>query len=572
MDMRKSKILFGSILLMVFAGTASGALEGYVVESGPSEVNDMIYKWGSADTTAYYQDAQAYPDVGLMICETSGSLDTDYSTGLAYSTGASSELISYGGDGTLSPADRDVNYDGKDCKMTSIGGLTVSPSTISGTPSTKIAGTPGEAHIMISENSDGSERQILETGSELKGSFSGNMNYDYSTNRLDLSINGITVDSDIGIRSFSPGTTGRGITSGRPLITGVCSDSNGNNCNGLSTVKNSPSFPESFDFDKNLSEVNDQNVYTRYGIANGKLVDSVEIGADLDVRGLSTSRDPVYYSQNQTVSFRIENTGNVPVTTDFDVSSSIEKGGEVFESKSFDLDSGLDIGESRSFSYDWRALNNSGRYSVNVEADTGNDVAEINEGNTDTDYFDLEAITYPDIYVDGELVPESDFEFEYPGVPYNLTLVMKDSDGKILDNSLITLTEIDGVSSFVPTQEVTEGNYNSMRKVSSFRTDGDGKAEITFIPTGNIFLSERYNDTDVQDSVDYSISMQANHNGDRLNFIIDNSVTNTYPLEVENPGLYQGEGTSDLPNLDNHVKPVMNSIYSIFAEFWGAVT
>jgi|GEM_PF-1767944 len=572
MKNKRKKLAVGSILILIFSGLVSGALEGYVVESGPSEVNNLIYTWGSADTTAYYQDAQAYPDVGLMICETSGNLDTDYFTGLAYSTGDSSELISYGRDGTLSPADQDVTFNGNDCKMTSIGGLTISPSSISGTPETKIAGMPGEADIIVSENSDGTGKQIVDTNSELSGSFSGSLSYDYSTNRLELYVNDITVDSDIGTRSFSTGTTGRGITSERPLITGVCSDSSGDTCNGLDTVKSSSSFPETFDFDKGLSEVNDQNVYTRYGIANGKIVDTVDIGADLEVRGLSTSRDPIYYSQNQTVSFSIRNTGNVPVISGFDVSSSIENGGQVFASRSFNVDSRLDPGDSQSFSYEWEALNDSGRYSVNVEADTGNDIAETNEGNTDTDYFDLEAVTYPDIYVDGELISEEEFEFDYPGVPYNLTFVMKDSDGTILSDSQIKLVETDGFSSFVPTQEVTEGSFNSMRKVSSFRTDENGTASITFIPTGNIFLSERYNNTDVQDSIDYSIVMSSRNNGDRLNFIIDGGVTSNYPLEVENPGLYQGEGTSSLPNIDSYVKPVMNGVYTIFAEFWGAVT
>lgn len=572
MKNKKRKLVFGSVLVLLVSGMASGALEGYVVESGPSEVNNLIYKWGSADTTAYYQDAQAYPDVGLMICETSGSLNTDYFTGLVYSTGDDSELISYSRDGTLSPADQDVTFNGNDCKMTSIGGLTVSPSSISGTPETKIAGMPGEAKIMISENSDGTGKQIIDTNSELAGSYSGNLNYDYSTNRLDLTVNDITVNSDIGARSFSPGTSGRGITPERPLITGVCSDSSGDSCNGLTSVKSSASFPETFNFDKNLSEVNDQNVYTRYGIANSKLVDTLNIGADLEVRGLSTGSDPIYYSQNQTVSFSVRNTGNVPVDTGFDVSSSIERGGQVFDSQSFRVDSGLDIGESRSFNYQWKALNDSGRYSVNVEADTRNDVAEINEGNTDTDYFDLEAITYPDIYVNGEIIPENEVEFDYPGVAYNLTFVMKDSDGNILGNSRIELVENDGFSNFVPTQEVTSGSFNSMRKVSSFRTDENGTASITFIPTGNIFLSERYNDTAVQNSVDYSISMSAKNNGDQLNFIIDNTVTSNYPLEVGNPGLYQGEGNSSLPNVDTYVKPVMNGIYTIFAEFWGAVT
>lgn len=570
--MIERKKLIVLLALLVFSGTAFGELQGYVVESGPSEVNNLIYTWGDSDTTAYYQDAQAYPDVGLMICDSSGDVPADYYTGLVHNTGTNSQLISYGSDGTLEIADQNVDYNGNNCKMTSIGGLTVSPSTISGTPDTDIAALPSEAEVMISENSDGTDRQIINTNSELSGSFSGRINYDYSTNTLDLNLNDITVDSDVGLKTFSPGTNGRGISTGRPLIIGACSDSSGDNCNGLSKIKRSPDFPESFDLDIAKSQVNDQNVYTRYGIANGKQFSKVDIGADLEVRGLSVSRDPVFFSQNQTVSFNIRNTGNVPVNTSFDISSDIKNGGETFDSKTFSIDSGLDPGSSESFSYDWKASEDSGSYSVNVEADTGNDVAEIDESNTDTDYFTLEAITYPDIYVNGELTPEEDIEFDYPGVPYNLTFVMKNSDGDILDNSKITLVENDGLSSFVPQQEVTANQFSDMRKRSSFRTDENGTASITFIPTGNVFLADRYNDTDIQDSVDYSITMTADHNRDALNFIIDNSVTNEYPLEVGNPGLYQGEGTSSLPNLNTYVKPVMNGVYTIFAEFWGAVT
>lgn len=568
---KKNLILGLSFLLIASSGAAE--LQGYAVESGPSEIQNLIYTWGSSDTTAYYQDAQAYPDVGLMLCDSSGSVSEDYYVGLEYTTGGENQLVSYSSNGNLGLADTTVSFNGNDCKRTSIGGLTVSPSEISGTPATKIAAFPGDADIIVSSSSDGSNPQFVETGSTLDGSYSGNLGYSYSNNELNLNLNSITVNSDIGTQSFNPGTSGRGISSSRPLIVGVCGDSAGENCNGLVKKKTSASFPEIFTFDLDKSQVNDQNVYTRYAVANGERFASVDIGADVEVRGLSTSKDPIYYSQNQTVSFSIRNSGNVPVTSDFDVEASIERNGEVFSNERFTVSEDLSPGEQKSFQYEWEASEESGRYTVNVEADTENDIAEISELTQDSTSFQLRPVTFPEVYVNGEEVPENEVEFSDPGVPYNLTLVMKNSDNETLENSNIRIREQDGMSAFAPSQEITEGSFSDVEKIMRFRTDENGTASLTITPTGNVLLSERYDNSPVQDSIDYSLSFSGSENGgSSFTFIVDGGLTNTYPLEVDDPGKFDGEGTSDLPNLDTHVKAVMNGVYTVFAEFWGAVT
>ena len=568
----KKKLILGlSLLLIVSSGAAE--LQGYVVESGPGEVQDMIYTWGSPDTTAYYQDAQAYPDIGLMICDSSGSVSEDYYLGLEYTTGSENQLVSYSSNGNLGLADTAVSFNGNDCKRTSIGGLTVSPSEISGTPETKIAAFPGEADILASTSSDGSNPQFIETDSSLAGSYSGNLGYSYSSNELNLDLNSITVNSDIGTQSFDPDASGRGISSSRPLIVGVCGDSAGNDCNGLVEKKTSPSFPETFTFDLDKSQVNDQNVYTRYAVANGERFASVDIGADLEVRGLSVNRDPIYYSQNQTVSFSVRNSGNVPVTSNFDVEASIQRNGEFFSTERFTISENLSPGERKNFQYDWEASEKSGRYTVNVEADTENDIAEISELTQDSTSFQLRPVTFPEVYVNGEKVPENEVEFPDPGVPYNLTLVMKNSDNETLENSNIRIKEQDGMSAFAPSQEVTEGSFSDVEKFMHFRTDENGTASVTVTPTGNVLLSERYSNTPVQESIDYSLSFSGSENGgSSFTFIVDGGLTDTYPLEVDNPGQFDGEGTSELPNLDTHVKAVMNGVYTVFAEFWGAVT
>lgn len=568
---KKNLILTLSFLLIASSGATE--LQGYVVESGPSEVQNLIYTWGSSDTTAYYQDAQAYPDVGLMICDSAGSVNEDYYIGLEYTTGGENQLVSYSSNGNLGLADTAVSFNGNDCKKTSIGGLTVSPSEISGKPQTKIAAFPGEADMIVSSSSDGSNPQFIDTESTLDGSYSGNLGYSYSNNELNLNLNSITVNSDIGTQSFDPGATGRGISSSRPLIIGVCGDSAGENCNGLVRKKTSPNFPETFTFDLDKSQANDQNVYTRYAVANGERFASVNIGADLEITGLSVNRDPIYYSQNQTVSFSVRNNGNVPVTSDFDVEASIERDGEVFSSERFTVSEDLSPGQQTSFQYTWDASKESGRYTVNVEADTENDIAEISELTQDSTSFQLRPVTFPEVYVNGEEVPENEIEFSDPGVPYNLTLVMKNSDNETLGNSNIRIREQDGMSAFAPSQEITEGSFSDVEKIMRFQTDGNGTASITITPTGNVLLSQRYDNTAVQNSIDYSLSFSGSENGGSdFTFIVNGGLTDTYPLEVGDPGQFDGEGTSELPNLDTYVKAVMNGVYTVFAEFWGAVT
>ncbi len=558
---------------LIFTPLAAAELEAYIVESGPEEVEEMIYTWGDPDTTPYYQDAQSYPDVGLMICRSDGDVQQDYYVGVEYSLGGESQLVSYGTDNTLEPADDPVTFDGGLCRMTSIGGLTISPSEISGTPETKIAAFPGEASALVAEQVDGSDAERVETGSVMSGGYSGSMSYDHESNSISLDVSSISVDSNIGTETFSPGTDGRGVSESRPLIVGVCGDSSGDSCNGLVEKKTDSSFPESFGFDVDEDEVNDQNVYTRYGLANSKNIDSIDIGADASVQGLSVDSSTVFYSQTQGVSFSISNSGNVPITSEFEVEASITGNGEVVDSRSFTVSDGLEPGESESFSYDWEAFDESGSYTVEVTADTDNDLAELNELSSSTRSFSLEAVAFPEVIVDGVEKSVEDTEFASAGSPYNFTLVMQDSDNNTLDNSEITITEEDGMDTLVPHQRLEEDSFTDMMKTSTFTTDENGTASITFTPTGNVLLADRYNETDIQDNIDYSLQFTGTHSGDDLTFIVDEEPTSTYPLEVENPGsLDEKEASSDLPNLDGYVKAVMNGVYTVFTEFWGAVT
>ena len=565
----------------MMASLGASALQGYVVESGPSEFQTMVYNWGVSDKNKYYQDGIAYgADLGLMVCDDAGGTPSDKWVGTNYymngQNSGLTQLTSYGsGSRTLALADVSTTYQGMNCKRTGFAPLTISPSVIPGTPTTKIAAFPAEVYVQASDSQDGSSSEFLETNSVYDGSYSGSASYTYSTNQISTSVNSISVNSDIGTRSFSPSASGRGITNDRPLIVGVCNDQAGQNCQTGVDKMTSTGFPLTYTFDQPKSAVNDQVVYTRHAVANGMDFQRLDIGADLRPTSLSVSKDPIYYSQTQEISFTITNEGNVPVTSDFNVRATISGPNGQVDSQTFTVSGGLaENGGSVSETYNWDAIAESGNYNVNLQVDTNDDITEISEGdNSRGTSFELKPITLPDIYVNGQQVDKDSTTFSDPGVPYNLTVFMKNSDNDTLRNSTVELVERDGTSTFSPTQEIKNNSYADVTSKVGFEVDHNGTASITIIPTGNQLLSDKYSDLDVQDDIDYSLRLRGEEqDGTEFKFINSGSLENYYPMSVGDPGTYDGEGTSDLPNLDNYVKMSMNGVYSIFAEFWGAVT
>jgi hypothetical protein len=536
----------------------------------------MIYNWGQSDTNKYYQDGIAYTaDLGLMVCDDAGGTPPDKWVGANYYMNGDisgvTQLTSYGSQGTLALADTSTNYQGMNCKRTGFAPLTISPSVIAGSPTTKIAGFPAEVYVQAADGSSGSGSDYLETNSVYSGSYSGSATYSYASNEISTTISSISVNSDIGTRSFNPSASGRGITTSRPLLIGVCQDQAGQNCPEGADKLTSPNFPQTYTFTE--SPVNDQNVYTRYAVANGKRYETLQIGANLRPTSLSVSKDPIYYSQTQEISFTITNNGNVPVTSDFTVTATISGPNGQVDSRTFLVTGGLpQNGGSASRSYSWDAFKESGNYNVNLQVDTNDDITEITEGdNSQSTSFELKPITLPTIYVNGQQVDKTETTFPSPGVPYNFSVEMKNSDNVTLSNSTVEIVEEDGMSSFSPTQEIENNSVTNVTNKVSFTTDSNGTASITLIPTGNVLLNKKY-DLDIQESLNYSIRLKGEEkDGTQFKFINSGQLQNYYPMNVSEPGKIGESGSTNLPNLDSYVKLTMNGVYSIFAEFWGAV-
>ena len=552
---------------------AAAGLESYMV--GPSEepIDGATYTWGSPETTSYFQDAQSYEDVALMVCDSTDP--GEVYIGLEYLMNSEidslGQLVSYG-DTNLALASEKASFDGKQCRRTGFGSFVVSPSEIPGDPETGVAAFPAETYTLVSESQDGSSPEFLRTqGGKLRGEFEGGISYDRNSNKLLTEVESVSVLSNLGEKTFSVSEAGRGLSEKRKLVFGACTDRDGQNCPaGVQKASSGTEASQSLPMDVPESQIDDQSVYTRYGVANGITFDTVKIGANLRLEALDFE-DSLFHSQNQTVTATIRNTGNVPAETDFSTEISIREDGEVLRSGNFETTETVDPSDKVDVTLEWPAEVDSGSYTVTAETDLTDSVVEISEtDNTVSRSFQVRPVTEPEILVDEQAVG-SGAEFPEAGRPYNLTILLEDSDGNPVSNAEMVLREEDGTSSLAPTQELDSGFTGTVTEIS-FQTDPDGEARLTVSPRGNALLSEKYSDLEVQDRIDYSLFLRGSQDGSRLRFVENGSVKTSYPLEVSDPGRSVKGGRSDLPNLDEYVKIGMNRVYRVFTAVWGAVT
>lgn len=582
-DIRKTKlvVLFSVLTLTALTGSAAFEGETYIVETGPEEVDQVFYTWDQSDTTPYYQDATGEnPDVGLMICD--AERPNPQYAGLVHLMGESSgieqRLVSYeSGNDNLPLADNEVEFEGQECLRTSISNFVISPSSFSDkTPEVFTAAHPSDLYVKLSDDETGEDPSYVDIEGEAEGFYSGSTSYTFDENEIQFDIDTIIAETGQTTETYDVDTDGRGVSSDRPLIVGVCSDSQGNLCEtGIDVAESPGEFPVEYGFEISQDDVNDQERYTRYAVANGKQIESLDIGADLEVTDLEVDRDPIFFSQTQGINFEITNEGNVPVTSSFEVQVTItgDEGEEEFNDVITVDDDIQENGGSITRSTEWVAEAQSGDYNLEVLADSNDDLEQINEPADEDLTFELNPVTLPEVRVDGEVKEQDDTEFQEAGNPYNLSLVMENSDDEVIPNASVEIVEEMGMSPFAPVQmENVTGEVEPMTTLTTANPEvgEDGKTSLTVIPTGNILLKEEYDHLDVNDQLNHSIYIQGEEqDGTDFKFVVDDQIADKYPLELENPDSFEVQDRDkDLPNLDSHVEKIMSGVYTVFANFW----
>lgn len=583
------KIALFAIFIVLISGVAYSQT-ARIIDTNLNSF-DLYFTGDAIDPKTWYQDAMGpNPDVGIELCGAGQKY-----VGAAYAMNVNgnwkSILITYRSHtDALAFTDRDK---GGGCYYTSHGFLTVSPSYLS-TPSPNVyfAAFPGRLFVAY-ENSPnpGTLTNLIRSDNMLRGDYEVERSFNHSEVRIRVRTPSIRFQSFAGMITKSADDSTFGVNNHRRMLVGICSDSFGAFCHSGVIVPTEANFPLSLE--PGISVVNDKNKYDRFVVING-IGKPICIGANLKTDILSVNPDPVYYSQILRFSFRVTNYrdtpyeikgGNVPVTTDFRIRIRIYRKDNISNvvlDNSIVVEDNIAPGDSITFNIDWEAIARSGRYILEIFADSNNDIVECDElDNIATREFELKSIILPRIWINGNETKK----FPFAGVPYNLTMHLRDSDNLNVSNATVILIEENGVDTFIPLQ-IWNASVNATNRTTiatiikrevTFKSDFYGFARITIIPSGNPLYDEKYRYLNISSLIgNYSIYLTGKRfNNETFVFIINRTVTNYYPLEVEDYYSYRNNtrfsSYEDLPNFSKFVDITLNTIYTIFAKFWKAV-
>ena len=477
---------------------------------------------------------------------------------------------------------------GGSCFQTSAGFITVSPSTLT-TPDPDVyqAAFPGYLWTGYDTVANPGTVTTFDFGGanmSLRGSYSITRSFDQVTRNIDVSTPQITFLTSSGSFSKSASDASFGISSDRRMVLGVCEDDYGASCSDGEVLTTAAGFPESYSTGLSAPQVNDQNTHTRYVVANGLGYETC-IGANLDPTITAVTPNPVYYSQNLSITYNIGNPrdtpfeldgGNVDVDTDFDVNVVIYNTSNpsyVVYNQTTTITNTIAPDGTEVLNIIWPALRFSGVYTILVTADVDDDIDECNEAdNTASTTFTLLPITLPEIYIDGNQTTE----FPFANIPYNLSFYFKNSDNVTLSDAYVELTEENGLAVNVPTQTwnaTNASNETTQRGLfttttTQFYTDIDGNISFTFIPTYNKFYLSEYTYVNLSGHVgDYSLYFSGNQSdGQEFIFITNGNVETQSNFTIQTVNATGPFTTKELPN-ENIAAQALDFVYQVYSNF-----
>ncbi|MGM5480826.1 MAG: hypothetical protein ACQESE_00280 [Nanobdellota archaeon] len=585
-----TKTIFILVIITLFTASVTAESGSFISQNpmNPSEyvqASSLYFTGTSSDPGNLYLDAYgANEDIGIQLCD----VGQRYVGGFyAMNIGGAweSSLVTY------SSSSEALAYTSEDtesgCYGTVPGFVTISPSHLTTSdPDVYKAALPGNLWIGYDTGANpGTVSDFVFSGGDakLRGDYNVQRSFDQSTRQIAAQTPQIQFRTSSTSFSKPASDSSFGISSSRQMVMGVCDDDYGQFCSD-GQLFSSPTFPATFDTGLGESQVNDQQIHTKYVVMNG-IGKEMCIGANLKSQISSVTPDPVYYSQNLEIQFAINNPrdtpyetygGNVDVTTPFDVRLRIYEAADpsnVVYTDTFTVSSSVLSEGSLPYIINWPAFEHSGIYTVEIDADIGGDITECNEGdNIATMNFELLPITLPEINIDG-LELDS---FPVPNVPYNVTFHMENSDGDVLRNANVIMTEKNGLNLAAPTQTFEAdiddmGNTENRGVVSTsqayFMTDYYGNVSFTFIPTYNKLYFDGSGVNLSEYVGNYSLSFTGNQSdGENFKFVLNGSLESDYPLTIDNKNYTGPYNQKELPN-KNMVSQVLDYAYHAYTNF-----
>jgi hypothetical protein len=482
--LRRFVFAFSLILFFVLASALCFASTGIVTSSGAAQ--NLYFVGSSSNPAQWYQDAiSPNADSGLELCGQSGS---SY-VGAVYAhrkVGSwSYVLVSYGIDPSYALALTSLRSG--DCYMTSpVGTLTFSPSRLtSRTPEVFFAAFPGRIFILNSSSASGSDPSFVSASSNyLLGSYSVSTTFDEESRNMTVPTPTINFQTSGGSFAKSASDASFGVNGDRKMSVAVCNETLGLYCRDGVIVNSSSQFPLRFQTDVVPSE---SAIFTRYTVING-LGYSLCIGPDLNTNNLlldGQSSLTVFSGEVINVSGVVSNSNNVNISSSFVIGFFVDS----VSVQNFTIDGlGSGYSKARSFLYDTSVLG-SGAHTVRSVVYDGAFGDCDNSNDNKTASLSLLKTYRPIVIIDGVRTDN----FTFAGRPYNVTILVNDSDSSPVSGVRIDLRESNGLSLFSPLQ-VFNGSGMGLMPVSTavLFTNSSGGVSFSIIPTGNKLYEAAY--------------------------------------------------------------------------------
>ncbi|MEM4332356.1 MAG: CARDB domain-containing protein [Candidatus Micrarchaeia archaeon] len=429
------------------------------------------------------------------------------------------------------------------------------------TPIIYVSAFPGRPYILYSNSIDGSNPSFAfldYKNGTLRGTYSTTATYSHTTGNVTGSISAITFQTDAGTQVKSPSDPDWGISSskGRALIVGLCSDDHGSSCCDAKIINSSSQLPVQLRFNET---VNDQRAYTRYFVVNG-IGTALCIGSNI-VPTLGFSANPIYSGSSSVATITLTNTGNVPITTDFNLTLNITGPGGYVNSTSWIITENLLPGGSTTRSVTFSNTARSGSYIFTAHADRNNVLVECDENNIVSGTLVVNPVRTLYILIDNNKTNI----FPYAGRPYNVTMYINDSDGNIYPSPVLIITEINGLNPFTPTQIWNSsgtliGVSSTVRGTITGNTSG--YAKLVIAPTCN----KLYNDPVRGPILSSRIGNYSMYVTTPVTVYYNGSFTTTVPLLVSDKSCADpGWVNSKEIQSKDYVLPVFDWLYEMFS-------
>jgi len=578
-------VLFTLILVILLSSFVLSQSTGF------TDTSALKYTGVEGNIRTVYQDGiSPNADIGLQLCDISGH---KYIGGF-YAIKVLSEwkyvLVTY--KSSTESLSRTSNIDGS-CRSTSGATLTISPSELTTPdPDVKKAAHPG--YLWIGSDDDSANPGTISdfewsgSNAELDGDYdSVSPVFDQNTRLVTLGEFNAEWQGEGYSVSRGMGDSTHGLSSDRPAVIGLCSNSQGSVCSA-GDVYNDDEFPLYFSTGLSANDVNDQNTYTRYIVVNG-ISDPFCIGSNLQVGTVNVGPDPVYYNQTLSINITLSHQsytdtkgGNVDVTSPFLVRVRVVNSSHTLMDTYVNHSTGVTAGSTSVpiGEVTWNAIAHSGDYYVYVDVDTDDTIEEcVESDNSDTSTeFELKPITLPQVYIDGY----RSTEFPYANVPYSVRMSLQNSDTDVLRNATVNIIERNGLNVMAPMQIYNRSIDNSGGTVQSgivslnkitFLTDYDGQATFTFVPTYNNLYDSQYSYLDVDSYVGnydlYFYGVQAD--GETFKFVQDGGLYSNFSFTIGDTD-YSGPFSQKSLYNSGLSSQVFDFIYTTYTNFVDTVT